>query len=258
MKRHTIVICFISLVSLSVSTSLRADSVGLNFVGGQPFFTPPSGPVTGTAGAPGFAQDNWNNLGSVGVPSGSATNLVDAAGVSTGIGVAWTSVDSWQALAGSAPTTQDQQLMNGYLDNTIQITLTGLTFGSYDVVVYFNGDTPSDDRVYHYQIGSTSIFAQDNAAFTGTYIQVPGTSNTDQGINTPAGNYTVFSDISGASFTLDATPENPDDPAGRSVINAIQIIQTPEPQSALLLLTGLAAFLVIGLLSGFKASQTND
>jgi len=252
MKRLPIVICLLTFLSLSLSASLRADSVGLKFVGGQPFFTFPSGPVTGTAGAPGLAQDNWNNLGSVGVPSGSATNLVDAAGVATGIGVTWTSVDAWQALTGSAATTQNQQLMNGYLDNTIQVTLTGLTFESYAVVVYFNGDTPSDDRIYHYQIGSTSIFAQDNAAFSGSFIQVPGSSNTDQGTNTPAGNYTVFSNVSGASFTLDALPENPNDPAGRAVINAIQIVQTAEPQSALLLLMGLAVLSAFGLLSQSK------
>jgi hypothetical protein len=240
MKRLMIASCFLCLASLSLSASLLADSAGLNFVGGQPFFNVPSGPVTGSAGAPGFSQSDWNNLYN---NTGSANNLIDSSGIATSIDVTWTSTDAWQVLNG-APATQNDQLMNGYLDNTIQIAVSGITYKSYEVVVYFNGDTPTADRIYHYQIGSTSIFARDNAPFNGTFTQVPGSSNSDQGVDTPAGNFIVFTDLSGPSFTLNATPEHPEDPAGRSVINGIQIVSTPEPQTVVLLLAGLIGLLL--------------
>lgn len=223
---------FLALLALGLSVSAMADSAAVKFVGGQPFFAVPSGPVTGTAGAPGLAQSNWNNVYG---NAGSANNLVNSAGQATGIDVTWNSTDAWQALNGAAPT-QDAQLMNGYLDNTIQVTATGITYGTYDVVVYFNGDSPSQNRVSQYQIGPTSIFAQDNAFFSGSYTQVPSTSNMDLGIGTPVGNYVVFYDVSGSSFTLDATPGSN---SQRAVVSAFQIVAAPEPQTIVLLLTGL-------------------
>jgi hypothetical protein len=242
MKRLLIAACFLTLGSFGLSVSARADSAGLKFVGGQPFFAVPAGPVTGTAGAPGFAQADWNNLYN---NSGSASNLINSSGIATSIGVAWTSPDAWQALNGAAPN-QDAQLMNGYLDFTPQVKVTGIPYGTYDVVVYFNGDTPSQGRVNDFQIGSASIFAQDNESFGGTYIQVPSTSNTDLGTSTPAGNFVIFYDVSGSSFTLDATPGSTL-PGGtqRATINAIQIVPTPEPQTAGLLLAGLVGLAAI-------------
>lgn len=244
MKRLTIAISFLCLSSLSLSVSVLADSIGIKFVGGQPFFTVPAGPVTGTAGAPGLAQADWNNLTGT---TGSANNLLDASGLSTGIGVSWSSIDTWQSLTGSVgPTTQDAQLMNGYLDNTSQVGVSGITYVNYEVVVYFNNDSPTQDRVSQFTIGSTSIFAQDNAAFAGTYVQTPSTSNTDQGVNTPAGNYVIFSGLSGPSFTLNALPGSTL-VTPRSSVNAVQIISTPEPQSALLLFMGLLGLEALSL-----------
>ncbi len=261
MKRLMIAICFLTLSSLSLSVSVRADSVGIKFVGGQPFFANPAGLVTGTAGAPGLAQSDWNNLTGA---TGSASSLLDESGLSTGINVSWTSTDTWQALTGSVgPATQDAQLMNGYLDNTsvtlsgipapTTISVTDIPFASYEVVVYFNGDSPSQDRVNDFQIGSTSIFGQDNALFSGTYIQVPSTSNTDLGTSTPAGNFVIFYGVSGSSFTLDATPGStlPGE-TQRATVNAIQVVSTPEPQSSLLLLTGLIG---LAALSIFRRSK---
>jgi len=235
--------------SLGLSAAARADSTGINFVGGQSFFTIPAGPVTGTAGAPGLTQADWNNLDGT---TGSASNLLNASGLPTGISISWNSTDTWQALTGSVgPATQDAQLMNGYLDNTSQIAVSGIPYGTYAVVVYFNNDSPTQDRVSQFTIGSTSVFAQDNASFNGTFVQVPGTSNTDQGVNTPAGNYVVFYGLSGSSFTLDALPGS-SLMTERSSINGIQIVSTPEPQSALILLTGLVGLAALGLFRQFK------
>jgi hypothetical protein len=254
MKRLFTAICFLIVGSLGLSVSVRADSTGIKFVGGQPFFTIPAGTVTGTAGAPGLAQSDWNNLMGT---TGSTSNLLDASGLSTGINVSWTSTDTWQALTGSVgPATQDAQLMNGYLDNTSVINVTDIPFASYEVVVYFNGDSPSQDRVNDFQIGSTSIFAQDNASFNGTYIQVPSTSNSDQGVNTPAGNYVIFSGLSGSSFTLDALPGS-SLMTERSTVNAIQIESIPEPPTAGLLLSSLAGLAALSLLGRFKTA-TNE
>src|SRR5215469_7272493 len=234
MKTKSLGAALLLLLALNASSVARADSVGIKFVGGQPFFTVPAGPVTGTAGAPGLAQADWNNLSG---NSGSASNVVNSSGQMTGIALTWSSTDAWQALIG-APATQDAQLMNGYLDNTVQISATGINYGTYDVVVYFNGDTPSQDRVSQFQLGSTSIFAQDNSSFCGKYIQVPSTSNADLGTATPAGNYVIFYNVSGSSFTLDAIPGSTLG-TQRAVVNAMEIVPTPEPTALMLLMAGL-------------------
>jgi hypothetical protein len=239
------------VLALGISTVARADSVGVNFVGGQPFFTVPAGPVTGTAGAPGLTQSDWNNLSG---NSGSASSLINSMGQTTGIGLTWNSVDAWQSLNG-APATQNAQLMNGYLDNTVQISATGIKYGTYDVIVYFNGDTPSENRVSQFQVGSTSIFAQDNSPFSGTFIQVPSTSNADLGTSTPAGNYVVFYNVSGSSFTLDATPGSTLG-TPRAVVNAVQIVSTAEPTTLLLLMAGSVCFGTMAFVRGRSLARS--
>jgi hypothetical protein len=108
-------------------------------------------------------------------------------------------------------------------------------------VVYFNGDSPTQDRVYDYQVGAISIFAQDNASFGGSFIQVPASSTADLGTSTPAGNFTVFHGNSGSSFTLDATPGSSLG-TPRSAINAIQIV----PVAVTVEIAGLACSTVYG------------
>src|SRR5258708_3886966 len=123
--------------------------------------------------------------------------------------------------------------MNGYLDGTSAVTVRNVPFPVYNVVVYFNGDSPTQGRVSQYQVGSTSIFAQDTAAFTGPYTRVPATSTADLSTNTPTGNFAVFSGLSGSSFTLNAIPGSSLG-TQRSVVNAIEIVPT---QNAIALAT---------------------
>jgi len=132
--------------------------------------------------------------------------------------------------------------MNGYLDaasGATVVSVTGIPFDSYSVIIYFNGDSPSQDRVYNYQIGSSSIFVQDNSPFSGTFIETVG-STSDLGTSTPAGNFVVFTGLTGSAFTLDSIPGT-SLVTQRSVINAIQIQATPEPSSFALALLGIAA-----------------
>ena len=126
------------LAFLSASANADSTAVGLNFVGSQSFtssVTP--GPVTRTAGAAGLAQSDWNNFTGA---SASVGALLNSKGSATGISVTWSRTGAWQSLHGAA-STQDDQLMNSYLDNNPQILVWGITYGTQDVVVSFNKST---------------------------------------------------------------------------------------------------------------------
>jgi hypothetical protein len=100
------------------------------------------------------------------------------------------------------------------------VTVTGLPPGAYDVYVYADGDNRQYTRTAAYQISGNGITATTvnltdpaNTNFSGAFTQAAG------GI----GNYVKFS-ISGAGFTLTATPGTGTNPTLRAPVNAIQII----------------------------------
>src|SRR5205807_7646231 len=96
------------------------------------------------------------------------------------------------------------------------------------------GDTPGTNppRSGNYAIGSTTQFAQDTIGFTGNYVQATLGNNS-------GGNYLLFTDVTGDSFTLTATPVN-----FRSPVNALQIVATPEP--ATLAFAGVSMLSLVG------------
>jgi hypothetical protein len=61
------------------------------------------------------------------------------------------------------------------------------------------------------------------------WVEVPETSTTDEGVNTPAGNYVVFSHLTDKDITLTATGGFASDGNPRAAINAIQIIPDRTP-----------------------------
>ena len=257
------------------ATAASAQSIGANFVdnangGVQNTATDALGAAE-SAGAPGYAQTNWNNLGRW---SG-LTVLNDSSGAASGVNFAWDSGNTWRTGAGTAA--PDNKLMHGYLDsdgtanvapatpysffpttaNDPSVYVTGVAAWlaahaapAYNVVLYVDGDA-SDNRVGEYWLQGASgsdlnaltvggdltphLFNNDTANFTGAYDQLSSGSTALAGAD--SGNYIVFTGLTADSFLVRTNEAG--GPTLRSPINGMQIIAVPEP--AALGLLGIAA-----------------
>lgn len=249
----------LAATALSLAAPAWASSVGLgvNWVnddnGGVQNGDADSLVATDIAGAPGYAQANWNNLGRW----GDNVTLVDSAGAGSGVLVAWDATGVWNN--GASTATGDGKMMNGYLDSNgyANTTWGGSVFGanndnkpvaffsgisawmtaigacSYDVVIYASGDGAG--RVGQYWLvnapGSASsgwntltlganlatpVFMKAPAPFSGTYTRVPLTSTA--GATAATGNYVVFTNLTADSFLLRTEEYNT-----RAPINGVQI-----------------------------------
>jgi hypothetical protein len=255
--------------ALLLGSTARAGSIGVNYVnngnGGVQNGSTDSLGAGETAGAPGYAQQNWNNLGRW----GQTVALMDSAGAATGVTTTWDSNNTWNTGAGSG--TPDNKLMHGYLDATGQANINGSPYQfwwnenkpeayftglgawltaqgapRYQVVVYIDGDT-TEGRVGEYwlqQPGDANdpptalgsdltphVFVKDSGNFSGTYTQVSLSANSVAGAG--EGNYVVFGGLTANSFIL-----RTEEQTFRAQINAVQIVPVPEPASALCFVVG--------------------
>lgn len=230
-----------SLSLLAASGSLHAAVISLNFQGGNP--TPPNPSAMGlgeTAGVVSVA--NWNNL--AGGSQATAQTLVNDSGDGSGATVTWVSNGTWDTNTSDTP--GNNRMMLGYLDTgnatTTNVTLadipTAFQTSGYNVYVYYDGENAGPDRVGEYTIGSTVLYGRDDSGtnFSGTFTQ--GQSTDAAGAS---GNYMIFSGLTGAGFVLSATPESSTDGALRAPVNAIQIVQVPEPSGIALFAFGAGA-----------------
>ena len=172
--------------------------------------------VSGAAGI--LGTSNWNNVDGA---SGEANELIaDNGGSAAGssVSVTWASNNTWSSQGrgeenNEAAEGDDRNMMTGYLDtnNTSQTTVTvdGLPDGaSYDVVVYAKGGVAG--RGGEFSIGDSVITHSTEASFTGNYIYGA------------AGDWIVFKDVTGSSFTLTGTPTSGSPP--RAPINGIEVV----------------------------------
>jgi len=271
-----------SLLSAAVTAALAgtasAGPIGINYVDiGDPGVqnTPADALLaTETAGAPGYAQSGWNNMGRW----GQTVPLLDSTGVATGATSTWDSNNTWHVGSGTA--TPDAKLMQGYLDatgapnnnsspypffdnaNKPEAYITGLAAwlaaqgaSTYNVIVYTDGDEQiGRTGEYWLQAGSggdppnalgadltSHIFAKDTSNFSGAFMQVPSSANSLASAG--EGNFLVFTGLTSDSFIL-RTEEYPSgvlNDALRAQINGIQIVPSvPEPASiSVLALAGL-------------------
>jgi hypothetical protein len=168
---------------------------------------------------------NWN--GAAG-SAGTLSSLKLADGTTSSASVTWNAAGTWSLYLTDAP--GGARMMNGYLDPTAPaspatVTVSGLASpmsSGYDVYVYCYGDIYLvETRTFRYTIGSTThsvsetgISVHDFAGFT------PVTSEGG------TGNYVVFHNVTGSSFTLTATPGTPGTSTGsqRAPVNGIQIV----------------------------------
>ena len=213
------------LVGLAASASAQT-LIGLDFVGGQAGATTTSMATTESAGV--VAQTNWNNLTS---NSGTASTITNSSGTTvSGVSATYSSTNTW-ADPGVSNTAGNLRMMRGYLDiNTAgastTVSVSGLSnLGYYDVYVYTAGD--GNNRTGQFTIGNQTQWVNDNATFSGSFIRGTGMTNPGSYQNATAGNYMVFSDLTGNSVSLTATGAYAADGTLRAPVNGIQIVQLP-------------------------------
>jgi hypothetical protein len=195
-------------VSPTNQGSISIDFQGGSSTNGTPALMGPS-EVAGY-----FPASNWNSAPGT---SGTASSLVQSNGIASSASVTWAANNIWSTSI--TDTAGNNRMMKGYLDtsssSTTTVTVSGLpaalASAGYSIYVYRDGDNGASAHSGSYKIGATTISATDsaNTNFSGTFTQA----------NNSAGNYVVFANQTGTSFTLTAQPT-----VARAPINGIQII----------------------------------
>lgn len=264
----------IAMVACFHISVAQAATIGVNFVRGAG--SDVAGVQNGTAisllpedsaGAPAFAQTNWNNLG----VRGTNISVVDSAGAASGVLFNWDAANAWSQAGGGTPTAQgypDGNLMNGYLDsnngantalndnlwangsaNKPLIHVSGLSAwlasqgaSYYDVVIYSDGDT-SSGRAGEFWLSDVSsdptamsvggdqishVFICDRANFVATPTYSEVPLLVQTGVGSQLGNFPGNYAVFN-SLSADSFLLRAAEYATRCVINAIQIIPRTAP-----------------------------
>jgi hypothetical protein len=239
-------------------TSSQASSIGLDFgSGANGSADPDPSPMTASDVAGVVPQANWNDL--VGLSQATPQALLNDQGLATGATVTWLCNNLWDTSAnGGTDAAGNARLMMGYLDSSdtsiTNVLVSNLpaafTLSGYNVIVYYDGENGAAQRVGQYTIGSTVLYGRDaGVAFSGTFTQgqtatapVGAIDNNAAGANAiPGGNYLVFTGLNASTFTLTAQSSVSSDATNRAPINAVQIVQVPEPAAAALFLCAVGA-----------------
>jgi hypothetical protein len=216
-----------------VDAGVTPTIISIDFVGGAN--TGPTGTVvmtdTEVAGVKPVAH--WNSAAS---NTGGPSSLLLADGTTSSASVAWKAPVSTATNETSATWTLswtdspgNVRMMNGYLDprttaTPATVTVTGLPSpmsSGYDVYVYcYMSMYPgSGTRTAEYTIGSTTHTVAQTAPSDSAFSAF--TQVTSEG---GSGNYIVFRNVTGASFTLTATPGTTTGSEHRAPVNGIQIV----------------------------------
>jgi len=217
---------------------------------------------------------NWNSFAPAGqntsgAPGSQATPqpLIDDSGAATGASVVWTSNNTWNTPITEAP--GNFRMMKGYIDtndtSVTSVNVTGLpallTAQPYAVILYYDGDNGTQTRVGKYSIdadaGDATFWGQDaaGASFSGIFLPgqtaidpLPGATGTgldNQGTaaaTVPAGNFLIFPDVMGNSFTISAQASLSSGTTNRASIQGIQIVpMSAVPEPGTMLLVGMTA-----------------
>jgi hypothetical protein len=199
---------------------------GAGGAGGAMLVAAPAMTATEVAGVKPAAH--WNGAANI---MGTLANLVLADGSATSASAMWNSptmgTDPGEWMVGFADMPGNTRMMNGYLDPVTPsmpavVTVSGLpasiTAAGYDVYVYVTGDvgTGTNTRTYNYAIGTTMFTVSQTGpaptSFGSFTLAPPG----------GAGNYIVFRNLTGATFTLTATPGTGTNT--RAPVNGLQIV----------------------------------
>lgn len=194
--------------------------VGINFL--EPAYA-----AKATVGACGVAgvvpQYGWYNNVQGGGPW---TNVMDG-----GITVTWASPGGGTHTFPRTPISPDDALMVSYLDtsstSTNWVTVSGLKFPLYDVIVYVDGNNGGATRVGRYTLSTPTVtltkYVKDEAYadFAGYFFEADSTTG---GPSAAPGNYCRFRNLRDSTFTVRGSGQYSSDPYPRGPLNAIQIV----------------------------------
>ena len=216
-----------SPTSASSTPPAFPHAIGLKFVSDMaPTDTLSAREVTGLV-----PQMNWNStraLTTWNSPTGTTADvatpasgaLVNSAAGATGVTASWSSDHTWFSGNSGGP---NQKLMNGYLriwgSTPVNLTLSGITFPSYDVLVYVGGlydgarghvrlnDSTASDRYFRAATGKPQV----------DFIEPVGST----AARPWRGNVIRFRNVTGASVNVKLFNNPSDNSAG---IHGIQIV----------------------------------
>jgi hypothetical protein len=165
----------------------------------------------------------------------STTLVFSDARAATGVMVTWMapaapSPNTGVYAVGLTGTSGDAHMMNGYLDPGMSpayaatIAVSGLpeplTTGGYDVYVYYMAQlTAGVTRRHKMTIGSKSFTVSQTGASPTTFTR--HTQTADMGTT---GDYVLFTNVTGPSFTLTSSSVSASDGVMRAPVNGIQIV----------------------------------
>ena len=195
--------------------------ISVRFVGGRPGGSSGTTTMAATESAGVKPATHWNSATST---TGTLSSLVAADDSTTSASIAWTAPNTYTVPFTDA--SGDAYMMNGFLEAidtvsvTINVTLPSSMSGGSDVYVYCYGNVDPTTRTYQYKIGSTTHTVSQTGRSVTTF---PGYTRAPEG---GAGTYVLFSNVTGASFTLTATPASSTavPPVLRAPVNGIQIV----------------------------------
>ncbi|XAL99910.1 PEP-CTERM sorting domain-containing protein [Phycisphaeraceae bacterium D3-23] len=219
-----------AIAAAGLACGASAASIGVSFAGDNGGGTSVQITSAQTAGV--VAQSNWNaGTGA----AGAASDLNDDSGAGTTADVSWTSANTW---GGTGATTDDEAMMNGWLDDgALSITVTEIPYAVYDVYVYGSADAGNEGGALNTIVNGTTFTSG------GTFTTLSGNGSFFDGSNYVDGG-TAAADpsyhlVSGLSGDLVITGQR--DGGNRFGVAGFQIVEVPEPGSlALLGLGGLA------------------
>lgn len=234
MKRLSTSFAVLSLIAAAPAAH-AAISIGWNYSHSN-FGDEDLTPVE-IAGAPGFAQANWNNHASGGQGAGATplNDLIGSDGVATSVDViSWTQSagNSWHY--GGHSSDPNAKLTGGFANTDPVITLGSLnsfTPDGYTVIVYYGNNEFANGGG---QLNVNGLIQ--NFQASDSFDNVGFIMNTDDGATDS--NYAVFTGVTGDTLTVDMQSIQNDG------ITGIQIIAVPEPAAIGLLGFGLVAGLL--------------
>ncbi|MDB6132581.1 MAG: hypothetical protein JWM59_824 [Verrucomicrobiales bacterium] len=213
------------LLIASTTASLYAEArVGIQFLGGS---TAAQLAETETAGTPLTSQSHWNYTDTAitgateNIAGPTAGKLVDNTGAETPITVVWNSTNTWNTTNGV--TTPDSKLINGYLDNTgagASITLSGIPYTAYSVVVYFGSDGNGRTGQVNNETTGVAYSFSTASNFGRGMLPADYKSTTDTGTAYPQANFCVFAGQTAKEVTLSMIRGS-----NNSGFHAIQIVE---------------------------------
>ena len=202
-------------------------------------------PTSSTTLAGVVSVGNWNNSydgtgasttpPTVGSPE---LNLIDDSGNATTTDVyfsgtgQWHLAPFWTGAPQDTDGTYNKSLLKGYVDMVggipVTISIAEIPYAQYDIYIYLSADTAGREgyvtdtaSTFYFSTYGSDAISSDNAVF------VQATEASDLGTNAAA-TYARFSNLTGSSQDLTVFA------AGNGGIAGIQVVQVPEPSSALL------------------------